>query len=290
MATVDIVQRAKTILYGHGIGEKPVLIRCNADAAESATGDIVTFALLDAAEGDKVTGGDVLSIWNAATASVAHVVYVISESAGTVTAVNGFLGSPVVADTLLDAAVLEILPGGAISEHIIYQNVETVFLSLLYPDIWEYGTYSITPQLDDFQVELNAVVERIEDAWQIIGSTRHEVAFSMAKNVHTSVSSTTVIAELVAFDSSSVFITTVNRITESSTLDEAMTQMIATGAAALAAGGTVHEATLEASGKDSQIRIERSASRAIWQDFGTLRSALSAILEKEVDWFEYDRG
>ena len=41
MPTVDIVQRAKTILYGHGIGEKPVLLQCNADAAESVSGDVV---------------------------------------------------------------------------------------------------------------------------------------------------------------------------------------------------------------------------------------------------------
>ena len=34
MATIDIVQRAKTILYGHGIGEKPVILRLAADAAE----------------------------------------------------------------------------------------------------------------------------------------------------------------------------------------------------------------------------------------------------------------
>ena len=290
MATVDIVQRAKTILYGHGIGEKPVILRANADAAETVSGATVAFALLDAAEGDEVAAGDVLSVFNAATASVAHVVYVLSESAGTVTAVNGFLGSPVVADTLLDAALLEILPGGGVSEHVVYQAVETVFTSLLYPDIWERATYSITPQLDDFQVELNAAVEAIEDAWQVIGTTRHEVAFDMARDVHTSVSSTTVIAELFAFDSSSVFITTKNRITESSTLSEAMTQMIATGAAALAAGGTVHEATMESTGKDNQVRIQRSASRAIWQDFGTLRTALAEDLGKELDWFEYDRG
>ena len=289
MATVDIVQRAKTILYGHGIGEKPALIRCAADALESFSAPLVTFTVASA-EGTKIAAGDVLSVFNAQTAAGAHVIYVTSISTDAITGINGFLGSPSIVDTDMDAAVVEILPGGGVSEHTIYQSVETVFLSLLYPDIWEYATYSITPQLDDFQVELNAAVERIEDAWQIIGSTRHEVAFSMAKNVHTSVSSTTVIAELVAFDSSSVFITTVNRITESSTLDEAMTQMIATGAAALAAGGTVHEATLEASGKDSQIRLERSASRAIWQDFGTLRTALSVTLEKEVDWFEYERG
>ncbi len=290
MATVDIVQRAKTVLYGHGIGEKPVILQCAANAGESVSGAIVTFDMTSSGEAAEATAGDVLSVFNAATASVAHVVYVLSVSSATITAVNGFLGSPVVADTLLDGALLEILPGGGVSEHTIYQGVETVFTSLLYPDIWERATYSITPQLDDFQVELNAAVEAIEDAWQVIGTTRHEVAFDMARDVHTSVSSTTVIAELFAFNSSSVFITTKNRITESSTLSEAMTQLIATGAAALAAGGTVHEATMESTGKDNQVRIQRSASRAIWQDFGTLRTALSEDLGKDLDWFEYDRG
>ena len=290
MATVDIVQRAKTVLYGHGIGEKPVILQCAADAVEVVSGSTVTFDMTSNAEAAKVEPSDVLSVYNSATAAVAHVVYVLSVSSATITAVNGYLGSPVVADTLLDGALLELLPGGGVSEHIIYQHVETVFTTLLYPDIWERATYSITPQLDDFQVELNAAVEEIEDAWQVIGTTRHEVAFTMARDVPTSVSTTTVIAELFAFDSSNVHITTKNRITESSTLSEGMTQLVATGAAALAAGGTVHESTLEASTKDNQIRVERSASRAIWQDFGTLRTAQSEDLAKDLDWFEYDRG
>ena len=290
MATTDIVQRAKTILYGHGIGEKPVILLAAADAAETSPTALVTFTMADSNEAAKTSAGDTLSVFNAATASVAHAVYVTSVSGADVTGINGYLGSPVVADTLLDGALLEILPGGGVSEYIIYQAVESVFTSLLYPDIWERATYSITPQLDDFQVELNAAVEDIEDAWQVIGTTRHEVAWSMARDVHTSVSSTTVIAELFAFDSSSVFITTKNRITESSTLTEALTQLVATGAAALAAGGTVHEATLESTGKDNQVRVQRSASRAIWQDFGTLRTALAEDLGKDLDWFEYDRG
>ena len=290
MATVDIVQRVKSILFGAGIGEKPVIVRCAADAVETTSGDTLTFTMLDAAEGDKIAGGDVLSFWGAGTAAQAHMVYVLSESAGVVTAVNAFNGSPAVTDTDLDAALLEIVPGGGIGEHNIYQNIESVFTSMLWPDIWEYAFYAITPQLDDYQVELNIAVERIEDAWQIVGTTRHEVAFDMAKNVHTSVSSTQVIAELIAYDSSNVFITTVNRVTESSTINEAMTQMIATGAAALAAGMTKNPASMESTGKDNQIRAERSPERTLWQAFGTLRTAIAGDLEQEVGWFSYDRG
>lgn len=231
-----------------------------------------------------------LSIFGAATAANAHAIYVTSVSGADITGINGYLGSPDVADTDLDGALLENLGGGMITEHIIYQAVETVIGTLLWPDIWEFTTYSITPQLDDFQVELNAAVEKIVNAFQVIGTTRHEVPFDMMKNVHTSVSSTTVIATLAAFDSSSVFIETINRITESSTFSEALTQLVATGAAALAAGGTTYEASLESTGKDNQVRLERSASRAIWRDFGTLRTAMSEDLSQEIDWFTYDRG
>jgi hypothetical protein len=229
-------------------------------------------------------------VWGAASASVAHVVYVLSVSSATVTAINGFEGSPAVADTLLDGAILEIIPGGGKAEWHIWQAMESVFTSLLWPDIWEYATYSITPDLSDYQVELNAAVEVIEDAWQVIGGTRYEVPFSMAKNVHTSVSSTTVIAELVAYDSSNVFITTRNRVTESSTLDAGMDHMIATGTAALVAGATVVPATMESAGKDNQVRLERSPARRLWQDFGTMRSQIVTDLSFELGAFEYDRG
>lgn len=290
MPTSDMVERTKSILFGAGIGEKPVILRLAADAAESISGDIVTFDMTDSTEAANLDGGDVVGVWGAAAATNAHMAYVISVASATVTAVNAYNGSPAIADTNLDGGLLEVIPGGGIGEHNIYQAIETVFTSLLWPDLWEYATYAITPDLTDFQVELNAAVEKIEDAWQVIGSTRYEVAFEMAKNVHTSVSSTTVLAELLAFDSSNVFITTVNRITESSTLSEALRQMIATGAAAIAAGMTRNPATMESTGKDNQMRIERSPARALWQDFGTLRTALAGDLEQEVHWFEYDRG
>jgi hypothetical protein len=286
----DIVQRAKTILYGHGIGQKPVLLQCKADASESVSGSIVTFDMIDNPEAAKAEAGDVLSVYDSATAAVAHALYVLSTSSATIACINGYLGSPVVADGLLDGKILELIPGGGVSEHIIFQHVETVFDTLLWPDLWEYQTYTITPDLSDYQVELNIAVESIEDAWQIIGDTRHEVAFDMAKNVPTGVSSTTVIAELYAFDSSDVYITTKNRIAKTSTFDEGLTQMVATGAAALSAGGTSYEATLEATGRDNVIRLERSVSRTLWQDFGTLRTARMDDLSREVDWFEYDRG
>lgn len=47
MSTKDIVERAKTVLYGHGIGEKPVILRCAADAGESLSAPLVTFTMVD---------------------------------------------------------------------------------------------------------------------------------------------------------------------------------------------------------------------------------------------------
>lgn len=293
MATSDIVQRARAILYGYGLGEKPALVEVNADAAETITGTSQIVFNLAAGEGarSKLAAGDVLSVFQSASAAAAFVMYVKSVSTDAVTATLTYGGSPASTTDDLDGLTLEILPGGAVSEHLLYQHVETVFASLLWEGgVWAYNTYAVTPDLSDYQVELNAAVEEIEQAWQVVAGRRIDIGFGMEKNVHTSVSSTTVIAELVALDGSNVFLTVRERLTESSTLDEAQTQCIATGAAALAAGGSVYSATLEASSKDNQARAELSPSRALWNDFGTLRQAISNDLALDSEGFEYDRG
>ncbi|GAG37582.1 unnamed protein product, partial [marine sediment metagenome] len=69
MADTDIVQRVKSILYGTAIGEQPTIVQAAADAAESSPAAVVTFTLASA-EGAKVSAGDMLSVYAAATATV----------------------------------------------------------------------------------------------------------------------------------------------------------------------------------------------------------------------------
>jgi len=288
MSATTIVSRVKSILYGHGIGEAPAVIQAPAAANETSIGTTVTFDLATA-ELAKVESGDVLSVMAAATAADAHVMYVLSKDATSVTAIASYMGAPAVtADGDLDGALFELSP--LKSEHMLYQAVATVFTTLLYPDIYKYGTYDITPDLSDYQVELNAAVESIESAWQSIGGEIHAIPFGVAKNVSTSVSSTGVLGELFAIDGTSVYVTTRERYLETDTVTEALAQCIATGAAALAVGAARSSTDLESAKKDSQFRGQRNPANDLWRDFVTLRTALSEDLAGEVDWFEIRRG
>lgn len=286
MADKDIVARVKSLLYGTALGEQPTIIQAAADAAESSPAAVVTFTLASS-EGAKVAPGDMLSVYGAATAAVAHSVYVLSVSTDTVTAVNGYWGSPVVADTLLDSALLELNPLRA--EHFLFQAVESVFSTFLWPDVLKYGQKSVTPDLTDYQVDVPATVEAILSAWQVVGDTRYTIPFGLVTDLETNLTATGSLAEFFAIDGSDVYYTTEERIISTDTLSEALTQCIATGAAAIALGASVAETSMAFASKDSQSRGERSVADRLWREFVTLRSALADDIARDVDWFEIRR-
>ncbi len=288
MATKAIVERAKALLYSHGLGESPTIVQAPAAANETSFGATVVFDLATA-ELAKVEAGDVLSVLGAASATASHMVYVLSKDSTSVTAIASYMGSPIVdGDGDLDAALFELNP--LKSEHFIYQAVESVIGTLLYPDIHKYNTYSITPDLSDYQVELNAAVEEIESAFQVIGGENHLIPFEVTRNVHTTISSTGVLGELFAIDGSNVYITTRERFLEADSFDEQLIQCIATGAAALTVGASRSATDLESTKKDSQFRGQRNPANELWRDFVTLRTAISEDIAREVEFFEIRRG
>lgn len=232
----EIVQRTRSMLYSSGLGEKPTIVLAPAAANETSIGTTVVFDL-DTAELAKVAAGDVLSVLGAATADAAYSMYLLSKNSTSVTALSSYMGSPAVtADGDLDNAVFELDP--LKSEHFLWQAAESVISTLLYPEVYKYNTYAVTPDLTDYQVELNAATEGIEGAYQIIAGQRVNIGFGVQKNVHTTVASTGVLGELIAIDGSTVYVTTRERYLESDTFTEALTQCIATGAAALVLGGS----------------------------------------------------
>ena len=104
-----MVHRTRQILYGSGLGEKPAIRIGAASAAESTSGQTVTFTL-NTGEGAKVKAGNVLSVYDPDTEADAHVIYVTGISTDTITGINGYLGSPVVAGSDsgdLDSAIFE---------------------------------------------------------------------------------------------------------------------------------------------------------------------------------------
>jgi len=230
-----------------------------------------------------VAAGDTLSRIDATTEALAAHLYVLSVSVDAVTALNSYMGSTATAVNALDAAFFEL--NALRPEFFLWNQIETIIAGLLWPEVYAYNTYNITPDLSDYQVSLNANVEDIERAVQVIGGTTYNVAFQLYKNMDPDIFSTGVMAELFAFDASTVYVTVRERVTAATT-NESYIQCIATGAAALAAGSTLGGAALESSKKDSQERARMTPRQAMWQDFLMLRQQIANDLAAEVDWFQ----
>ena len=285
MAMTDIVNQTKTLLHGAGLGEKPVITRAATDAAETITGSTIVFSLL-AGEGASsgIAAGDVLSVVGAATQALSAVLYVLSVSTDAVTALNSYDGAPATAANALDAAVFEL--NAPRSEFLLWADVSSVIAGMLWPEVYLYTTETISsPDQSNFQNDLAAATERIVFVQQVIGGETIHIAHEIHTNVSTTVASTGVYAELYVVDGSAAYVSSVGRVTESSTLNFAYNQTIATGAAALAAGSMLGGGSLEASSKDSQQRVQLTPRQALWQDFVALRSSIAQDLSMEEAYF-----
>ena len=285
MAMTDIVTRTKTLLHGSGLMEKPPIIRVASDASETITNPTIVFNLLSgegAASG--VAAGDILSTMQGSTAALSFIFYVLSVSTDAVTCTSTYMGSAASTASQLDGMLLELNAPRA--EFLLWNDISAVIDGMLWPEVYLYTTESVTPDLNDMQANLQAGTERIVKAQQVIGGTILNISHELHKNVATAVASTTVYAELFAIDASTVFVSSMTRVVEGSTLNEAYNRMIATGAAAVAAGSMLGGGSLESSSKDSQNRNQKTPRQVFWQDFVALRASIAQDLSHEENWFE----
>lgn len=277
MAKTDIIKRAKPLIYGSGLGEKPSLVRTAASASISTTGSITTFNLF-AGDGGKIRAGDVLSTLGATDETDAFVAYILSVSTDTVT-VTFIDGSPVPTGTDLDSKVLEVDP--LVSELALANAIDVITDNWLYPHVFELdATNTVTPDLTDGQVEVVATTREILHAYQVVANTVYPVRFGLQRNVNTALSSTGVLAHFEAYDGSTVYYTAVEEVTDETT-NTGLQHMIATGAAALCLDGTIVETTLESAKSDSQNRQAESAASALWRSFLTQRQAYAEDLSRD---------
>lgn len=270
MARADYVARVKSIVYGQGMGEKPAYVIGAADASESVSGSLVTFALASG-EGDKVKAGDVLSV-PADTEAESYALYVTSVATDSITAINGYLATTEVTagGSPLDSALFEVNPQFPDAE--IHRAIDTVFSGLLYPQAFKLSTETITPNLATGEAELNALDMEVLSAHQLVGGVSIPIPVGIQRNLHTSVSSTGVLGYFDFYDSGTVYLTTKRKLAigDESTF-EGLVRLVATGAAALLLGASVSETDLERAKKDSQGRRPESAAQLLWRDFLTLK-------------------
>jgi hypothetical protein len=294
MARTDFVQRTKDYLYGQGLGETPAIRRLAADPSVTVSAPVVTFDMVDAAEAAKIKPGNTLQWYGSADDTDAYAFYVLSVSTATVTAVNGYRGSPVIANASndLDGQLLEQNPL-ALEFH-INKKIDTIFARYLWPEAYELTTATIaSPDLSDAQEALPADVERIVSAYQIIGGEAIRIGYAAEKNVHSTVATNNVLGSFDYIDGSALYYTYMSKLAlADDATDDALTDMVAMGAAALMLGASASEMTLEATRKDSQIRAQLPAAREVlWQDFLTLRNAYSEDLATDTALgFEIHRG
>ena len=285
MAVVDIIQRVKAHVYGQGMGEKPTIILGAANAAETVSAPTIAFSVAD---GSQVRAGDVLSVVDAADADSAFVLYVLSVATNVVTALMGYMGSPSPTTANdLDGAVFEVNP--LKSEWLMWQKAETTAGTLMWPAVYKKGTASITPDLSTGQNEIAATVMEVLSAQQQIGGIWCSIPWSLDRDLSTSVSSTGSLISVGAADSSTVYLKTIERYALSDTMDPAIEECIALGAAAQVLGASRSSTDLESASKDSQFRGSRNPADQLWRDFITLRASINDDLAKQVDWFEYHR-
>lgn len=266
------------------MGEKPSIRLAAADALESFAAPLVSFALA-AGEGAKVKVGEVLAVYSPTSAAAAHVIYVTSISADTITGINGgMIGAPAVVASALDSVLFEQDP--LVTSHEIHNAISTVTARFLWPDVYQIETKTIaTPNLVDGQEAVAADVQEIMAAWQILGSTVHGVAFQRhVLDVDTAIKSTGKIAEFDWIDGSAGYYTAKTKIDitdDDGTPD--LTRLISTGAAALLLGGTFVETTLENTKKDNSDAVSQrtSVGGILWRDFLTLKSEYARELGRQ---------
>ena len=268
------------------MGEKPPIRRAHtASTVSSTSGGLATFYLASTTEGAEVSAGDILSVYDPSDEADAHVLYLLSVSSSSVTAINGYDGAPLVSGTTdLDSALFEQNPTW--TGYDIFEAIDTVVANMLWPWVFDEVTATIaSPNLASFQNEVPAEVEEIITCWQIIGPYKQLVAVSRQPwVVHATVSST---GKLAAFDwinASTGYYTYKAKYAEADEADTELTHLIALGAAAILLGASISETTLESTKKDNAEAVAQrgSAGDRIWRDFITLRQNMSEELGRRL--------
>ena len=277
MARSEIIQIAKTMAYGPGLGEKPSIRRAAASATLATGSGVSTFSLL-AGEGAHVRAGDVLAARGTATAATAYEMQVIGVATDAVTVVTTG-GSPALpAD--FNAAVFEQNP--YISELSIHRSLSAIIANWLYPAVFEIDvSQTVTPNLATYQVEVPATTREVLGAYQVVSGIVQDIGFGLVRNVHATISTTGVLLQLFELcGADTIYLSLIREYTDATT-NETVQYMMATGAAALAADGTIAEAQLESSKRDNRERRAEDAASALFRSFLTQRQAMAEDLSRD---------
>lgn len=277
------------------MGEKPAIRRAHtASTVSSTSGGLATWYMSSTTEAAEVSASDILSVYDPADETDAHVFYVLSVGTSSVTAINGYDGGALVSGTTdLDSALFE--QNAPWTGFEIFEAIDTVMSNLLWPWVFDVVTTTIaTPDLVDGQHAVTSEVEEIVSAWQIIGPTTHRIPVTRQPwEVHTSIASTGKLAEFGWINGTTGYYTYRAKLLEADEADTELTYLIALGAAAILLGASISETSLEGTKKDNAEAVSQRSSVGdrIWRDFLTLRGNMSEELGRRgPQKILFDRG
>jgi len=290
MALADYVQRTRAILTGYGLGEKPVMIQVAADAVNTVSGDTVLVTVLDGTNSGKIRPGDVLSTWNPSTEALAWTGYVLAVDTTTdvITCVNGYAGTTVIANaaTTHDAGVLMLHGEGSVTDHEIVNAINLVLATMLWPAIFKLEFDTETANLSgDGRIDLDAEVEEIDKAWQIVGNEMFSISFGLEKQAP-SVATPGTAGVVGTFDpvaAGSIYMSTIRRMVvgDDATYPQ-LVELVSIGASAISAGFSRPETTLAIAKQDSRERGRApDIGAALWRDFVAVRDAWADDIARE---------
>lgn len=287
MARVDILNEAKNILQGAGLGEKPS-IRMGSGSVSGPTNRVYTFALATG-EGAKVKPGDTLSSLGSATAAACLHVRVVAVTGDTVSVVT--LNGVAPTDTLVGAPLEH---NSEVPESFIHTSIDQIIESWLWPAVYEINTGSVSPNLSTGQVEVPATVESIFQAFQVVSNEVFSIPSGLVTNLPTITGHTSTgrIATFGAIDGSNVYYSYLSRVTDA-TSNVGLQHLIGLGAAALASGKVAFPAITERSKRDNQGKNQQavgSVSGTLWRDFLNTKAAYGEATSEDVVRWEIHRG
>lgn len=295
MALADIFNTTRRLLNGQGLGERAALLVAASDAAESISAPLITFSL-SSGQGSKVQEGDTLSVVAPAAAD-AHIITVTSKSTDDITGVDGNfdIGSPVITDGDLDDAVIENSP--LVTSFDIHEAITAIVDRYLWPSVYIVEQREVAaPDLIDGQEAVATDVKEIIGAWQILGSTTYPISYEKHP-IHVSTDIAASTGRLASFDwidgSTGYYSVKTKVVVADDDGDPELTRLIATGAAALALGGTFVEASQGRAKQENAeaVPLRNQAASILWRDFLTLREAYALELVREHDnKITIDRG
>lgn len=291
MALADYVERTRSVLTGYGLGEKPVILQVAADAGNTVSGSTVAVSLASGeVNGKNITAGDVLGTYAPSTEATAWVGYVLSVNGTTdvVTCVNGYAGTTAItnAATTHDGGLLYLHGDGSPTDHEIFNAIEVVENTLLWPHIFKVQFDTETsPSMSTMRIDLDSDVEEIEEAWQVVGPDRISIPFAVERVAPSEADNNTagVVGTFDLFNGSTVYLKTIRRMvlgTDESTYPW-LVELAALAAAAIVSGWSRPETTLAISKQDSRERGQApDVGAALWRDFFALRESLADDLAR----------